>query len=174
MTKCGRNIFVDMDGVLFDFDRHYTALTGIQLDWKDFNSRKVNSEPRAGARRQKWWEALEPHPTFYRDLPLMPGALDLWAYLQPYEPCILSAESSHIPQSRQQKIESCAEHLQLTSDRVIIVADRVDKPRYCHPGDLLLDDQFRNIDDWNIEGGYGILFRSAEQAIADVRKVLGD
>ena len=172
MIYSERRVYVDLDGVLCDFDSHYRALTGIIMDWSDYNAGRTKVQPRVGKKGGPWWKPLLDHPTFYRDLPLMPGALDLWEMLLPYEPYILSAMCPHIPQSGRQKLEWCAEHLGLDHHRVIVVGDRMDKPRYCLPGDILLDDQPSNIENWNVEGGYGIRFVSVEQAIADLSKVL--
>jgi len=43
-----------------------------------------------------------------------------------------------------------------------------DKYKHCQYGDILIDDQKRNIDQWNAAGGFGILHTSAENTIKEL------
>ena len=153
-----------MDGVMYAFDTHFSKLSGTTWYYTDKLTKREK-----GAK----WDVIRRAGTFYRDLPLMPGALEMWDYLQPYEPCILSAYSIRIPESYHQKIEACERDLPgITRDRIILVADAADKAQYCEPGDILLDDRKSNVDEWLAEGGHGILFKSMAQAMADLRRIL--
>lgn len=158
-----RTIWVDLDGVLCDWIQGYVNIFGGDPTIKWVGMNKV-----------KWDKLDSAAPHFYRNLPLMPGALELWEWLLPFEPCILSAASSHIPASASQKHEWVKEYLGIEGDRIVIVADREDKPRYCNPGDILIDDLESNVNEWNVEGGYGIMFHSAEQTIAELEKMVID
>jgi 5'(3')-deoxyribonucleotidase len=153
-------IYIDLDGVMADFDTHYDFLLGTKFD------NLILCEEEKTAK----WRALDPHPTFFRDLPLMPGAMKLWAALVDagYEPIILSAATRRIETCSAQKREWVKEYLGLEGeDRVIIVANKRDKAQYCQPGDVLIDDHSGNIAAWTAAGGHGILFVSADQTIAD-------
>lgn len=143
-------IWLDSDGVLMNFNGHFTRLTGKVWD----------SIPDQATR----WSALNSYPTFYRDLPLMPGAADLWDFLQPWSPRILSAASRNST-CRAQKLESFKCNFGVDGDRAIVVHNWRDKPQFCTPGDILVDDNERQRAGWEAAGGIFILFESAEQTI---------
>jgi 5'-nucleotidase len=154
-------IYVDLDGVLADFDGYYTKLTGIGWDQKE----QISNDEK--------WAALAPHPNFFRDLPWIKDAKRLWNFVKDFDTSILSAASSHFPQSKPQKIEWCQRELGLVGDRVIIVDRKREKVPYAKPGSILIDDSQINIDRWNAAGGRGILFWDAITAIRELQQIVG-
>jgi 5'(3')-deoxyribonucleotidase len=157
-------IYVDLDGVLADFDTHYTACAGVP--WKI-------AENLTKEQKDEKWAAVNSAETFFLDLPLMPGALDLWKFIAPLRPKILSAASRRVPNCRAQKITWCMKHLGIDDEDIIIVAHRSEKKNFCQPGDILIDDRMELIEQWNAAGGIGVLFVNAGDAMALVAAVAG-
>lgn len=148
-------IWLDSDGVLMDFNGYFTRLTGKVWD----------SIPDQATR----WGTLNSYPTFYLDLPLMPGARDLWNFLQSWSPCILSAASRNST-CRIQKLESFRRNF--NTDMAVVVNNWREKPDYCAPGDILVDDNERQRAGWEAAGGIFILFKSTEQVIDELLPLL--
>lgn len=161
-------VYFDMDGVLADFDGDFTRRTGRAWDHN------------AEWSKEEKWEMISKHPYFFRDLPWIKGALAMVqfvAYAKPftqYVPGIMSAASSHITESADQKREWLARELPILTgaDHIHIVAHREEKAPFARPGDILIDDHKLNIADWNAAGGIGIFFEDAVQAIEELQKHL--
>ena len=137
-------IYVDMDGVLADFDRHYRRTFG-----------SVPTRP-GGAD----WKAVRAHKGFYLGIPPM-GDLDvLWARLAPYNPIVLTGVPASVEEAEGNKLEWIVKNLN-TMPEVICCAAR-DKADYCLPGDLLIDDYERHMQLWLDAGGRWITHVSAE------------
>src|SRR5688572_4066485 len=64
--RTDRRLFIDLDGVLADFDRGYENAFG------------VKAPPRTNRAPKDFWKLIKSDPTFFRRLPLMPDALALW------------------------------------------------------------------------------------------------
>ena len=71
----GLRLFLDLDGVMADFDRAAVAILGAPPDEVPPNV---------------MWSRLARHPDFFGSLPLMPDALELWRFAAPYQPTILT------------------------------------------------------------------------------------
>jgi hypothetical protein len=81
MTKC--SIFVDIDGVLADFEEGIRQ-RGFEID-KSIN-RSSHLLPGSGSElKRKIYEAVK-GTTFYADLPLMPGAIQLYNFVKSIDP----------------------------------------------------------------------------------------
>lgn len=156
-----REINVDMDGVLTDFDGYYTQLTG--CGWPHMMP----------ADKEEKWAALKPFPNFFLDMPWYPGSKDLWNFLVPFQPRILSAASNHVPQSADQKKQWCKRELDLEGDdRVRIVSRKREKVPYAKPGAILIDDSPINIRRWDEAGGMGILFTNVSSTLHELQVIL--
>ena len=74
-----RQLYLDCDGVLADFDKGATAVLGLP--------------PRAFEKRHglgKFWQKLATAPDFYFSLPLMDGAMELFEAVRHLDPVILT------------------------------------------------------------------------------------
>ena len=159
-------VYFDMDGVLADFDGQFTRLTGRKWDHN------------AQWSKEEKWEMISKHPYFFRDLPWMKGALAMVQYVHyanpfsTYVPGIMSAASTHIEQSADQKRIWLGRELPILNGRpnIHIVAHREEKAAYARPGAILVDDHKLNIEDWNAAGGIGIFFEDAVQVIEELQK----
>ena len=159
-------IFVDLDGVLADFDKGIEKLTGSGPD-KD----NLKRDDKA------MWKAVDAAGTFYRDLEPMADADELWAFLAPLKPTILTG----IPKTAgaaEQKREWCAgfvgNHVPVItcpSRNKINEAQRV-TPEGVIP--LLIDDWTKDMDVWKQGGGVFVLHTSAADTIAQLETMGGN
>jgi hypothetical protein len=148
-----RQLYLDCDGVLADFDRGATAILG--LPPRDF-------EKRHGAGR--FWQKLATAPDFYFGLPLLPDAMALFEAVRHLNPVILTG----LPRGNwaaDQKARWAALHFPGT--RIITCMAR-DKRNHAREGDVLVDDQLRHRHLWEEMGGIFIHHRNAAASIEEL------
>jgi hypothetical protein len=141
-----RQLYLDCDGVLADFDKGATGILG--LPPRAF-------EARHGPRH--FWRKLAEAPDFYFGLPLLPDAMELFEAVKHLDPIILTG----LPRGNwaaDQKVRWAARYFPGT--RIITTFAR-DKRDHCREGDVLVDDQLRHAHLWRDEGGIFIHHRSA-------------
>lgn len=141
-------LFLDLDGVLADFDRGVETVVGKRPDQLD---------------TKQMWSALAKHEDFFGTLELMHDAQVLWDYCQPYAPIILTG----LPLGRwaEPQKRSWVANM-LGRDVEVITTMSKHKPRWSRPGRVLVDDRERTRAGWEREGGIFILHVSAAQSIA--------
>ncbi|MFC3206820.1 5' nucleotidase, NT5C type [Aquamicrobium soli] len=146
-------VFVDMDGVLADFDTGYEQRFGIRPSKADDN---VD------------WGLVRRTAGFYRDLPPMPDFDHLWTGLSRYNPIILTG----VPRS----VEEAAANKRAWVDRNIgkdqpmIACASKDKSLHIRAaGDILIDDWPKYMLLWMERGGRWITHTSAVTSIAALR-----
>lgn len=148
-----RPLFLDLDGVLADFDRGVQLATG-----------KLPHELPVKA----MWQALAKVSDFYGNLALMPDAPRLWAFCQPHQPTILTG----LPLGRwaeAQKRRWVAKVL--GPDVPVITCMSRDKQRFAVPGAVLVDDRASIQPAWEAAGGAFVLHRDAETSIAALKRL---
>jgi cytidyltransferase-like protein len=149
-------IYVDMDGVIVDFDGGYEKLTGITTKEADKKGPEFFWKPisKAGA---KWWITLK----------WMPDGKQLWDYVKKYNPELLSApsreEASRLGKRVWVKRELPGVKLILRS------ADK--KQEFASPNSILIDDREKNIEQWRNAGGIGILHTDAASTIKKLKEL---
>jgi 5'(3')-deoxyribonucleotidase len=149
-----RQLYLDCDGVLADFDKGATGLLGMA--------------PRAFEKRfglGRFWAKLATAPGFYFSLPLMPDAMRLFEAVQHLEPVILTG----LPRGNwaaDQKVRWAAQHFPGT--RIITTMAR-DKRNHAQAGDVLVDDQLRHAHLWEEMGGVFIHHKNAEESIEQLK-----
>jgi len=147
-------IYCDMDGVLVDFEKGYEELTGIDLKGQHVSGGEDFWGPIAKAGAQFWIK-----------LNWMPDGKQLWEYIKPYNPVLLSApsreESSKIGKYVWVKREVPGTKLILRS------AER--KQEFATPHSILIDDRKDNIERWKEAGGVGIYHTSAADTIQQLK-----
>lgn len=138
-------LYLDLDGVMADFDAHFPALFGV-------DHREMLDDD--------MWATINAHPSYFRDMPLCPGAKEFFDRISWMNPIILTAcPKSNYAHVARQKREWVREHL-CTSCYILPVMGGRNKPLFMHSrGDVLIDDFERNIKAWREEGGVGILHR---------------
>jgi hypothetical protein len=150
-----RQLYLDCDGVLADFDKGATAILGMKP--KAF-------EHRHGLGR--FWQKLAQAPDFYFSLPLLPDAMQLFDAVKHLDPIILTG----LPRGNwaaDQKMRWAAEHF--PGVRMITCMAR-DKRNHAREGDVLVDDMEKYRHLWEQAGGIFVHHRSAAESI----EALGD
>ncbi|HEL4805560.1 TPA: hypothetical protein UN084_001063 [Stenotrophomonas maltophilia] len=137
-----RTIYVDLDGVMADFDAAFPALFGL-------DHRLLGDD--------EMWGHINSHPSFFRDLPPMRGAVEFFHSIHHLNPVILTAcPKSNYPLAAIQKRQWVREHLSATCLVLPVLGGR-HKPLFMHqPGDVLIDDFEANCDAWTAAGGVAI------------------
>jgi 5'(3')-deoxyribonucleotidase len=154
-----RRIFIDCDGVLADFDRAYADLMGGSMK---------ETEEKLGW-EEAWAKLREKAPNFYAELPVMPDAWDLMRGLQKYRPVILTG----CPEggwSEAQKIAWGQEHFK--GFTMCTVGRSFLKNKYCHAGDILVDDYLKYAKDWIEANGLFVLHINAKNSLAIVQSIM--
>jgi hypothetical protein len=149
-----RQLYLDCDGVLADFDRGATAILGMKP--KAF-------EHRHGLGR--FWQKLAQAPDFYFSLPLLPDAMQLFDAVKHLDPIILTG----LPRGNwaaDQKMRWAAEHF--PGVRMITCMAR-DKRNHAREGDVLVDDMEKYRHLWEQAGGIFVHHRSAAESIEALR-----
>ena len=146
-----RQLYLDCDGVLADFDKGATAVLGLGPD---------AFEKRHGIGR--FWQKLATAPDVYFGLPLMADAMALFEGVRHLDPIILTG----LPRGNwaaDQKVRWAAHHFPGT--RIITCMAR-DKRDHAKEGDVLVDDQLRHRHLWEEAGGIFIHHKSARESLA--------
>lgn len=143
-------VFVDMDGVLADFDTGYKRVFGVQPD---------------KAIENVDWEAVRRHAGFYADLPPMPDMRELWDFVSRLTPMpiVLTGVPSSVEEAPKNKRAWARRHL----GGHVEVRCCLSKEKCLHakPGDILIDDweKYRHL--WIAKGGRWVTHTSAENSI---------
>lgn len=143
-------VFVDMDGVLADFDAHHGTVFGVRackladnVDWK-----KVSAIP-----------------GFYADIPPMADMREIWdfvAQLTP-RPIVLTGVPHSVEEAPANKQAWVKRHLGESVE--VRCCPSKDKSLHAKPGDILIDDWDKYRDLWTGKGGRWITHTSAESSI---------
>lgn len=146
-------IFLDMDGVIADFESHYTEKFGISAS----EMRKSRDRKEYGAS----WEAFVRDREF-QNLPWFPGGKELIGYLNglPIPTTILSSsggEKFHEEVTLQKYYWLDDRNIQYMRN---IVAGRSKKKLFAHSHALLIDDTHDVVEAFREGGGHAILHRS--------------
>lgn len=151
-----RQLYLDCDGVLADFDAGAEAMLGMK--------------PRAFQHRHgigRMWAKLASAPDFYGTLPLMPGARRLFGAVRPLDPIILTG----LPRGNwaaPQKVRWAAQHFPGTR---IITCMAVDKRNHCQAGDVLVDDSLKHRHLWEEAGGIFIHHVSVDGTLRELARI---
>jgi hypothetical protein len=149
-----RQLYLDCDGVLADFDAGATAVLGLP---------PRRFQDRHGSRR--FWQKLATAPDFYFSLPLMPDATELFEAVRHLDPIILTG----LPLggwAAEQKVRWAAQHFPGTQ---IITTMARDKRDHAREGDVLVDDLLKHRHLWEEAGGVFVHHTSAATTIDELR-----
>ena len=142
-------IYFDMDGVLADFEAGFLKVSGQDLSLlpDDVFADKATKDK------------VFAHPTFFIDLPLLPGAKEMVAYAMGYDADVkvLTATGYSSEESvKAQKMEWIKLHFpDITEVHTVPKSDM--KARFAWPIDILIDDRLeKSIMPFRAKGGIGI------------------
>ena len=102
------------------------------------------------------WRIINKSNTFFDTLPWMPKGRELWERIKEYNPIILTGVPEGNISCAEQKINWCKR--ELGPDIKVITCLTVDKPNYCLPKSILIDDRSNNLKAWKNKGGKFILY----------------
>ncbi len=152
-------IYCDMDGVLVDFDKQFEKASGgiSPREYEETNGKEA------------FWNLIdnENGVGFWVGMPWMPNGKQLWDYIKPNTPILLSSPSRS-NSSRLGKRLWVRNNLPGTK---LILANSYNKKNYADSNNILIDDRPSNIDQWKAAGGIGILFISTEQTIKELKEL---
>lgn len=147
-------IYVDLDGVLADFD----SSAEVQLGTDNIYKYEFIWGP------EKFWTEMNKDPDFFRYLGQKEDARKLWEAIEHLDPVILTA----LPKTNGERVDKqkrawVGENFPGTE---VITCVTKDKPKHCNPGDILIDDRAVNRDAWMKAGGIYLVHTTADRTIA--------
>jgi hypothetical protein len=148
-----RQLYLDCDGVLADFDRGAEQVLGVPPPVFE-----------AHHGRARFWDRLAQAPEFFYRLPLMPGATELFAAVRHLHPIILTG----LPRgdwAAAQKVRWAAHHFPGTKIITCLAADKRD---HCSAGDVLVDDTLKYRHLWEDAGGIFVQYRNVRQVLDEL------
>jgi hypothetical protein len=143
-------LFLDCDGVLADFDA---------LAMEIFGQHPYEAERSVGT--DEFWRRLRLHGEFFRCLPLLTDALELYRAVAHLHPVILTG----CPRggwAEPQKVDWAARHFPGVR---IITCRSHEKRLHMNPGDILVDDLLTYRHLWEESGGIFIHHKSANDSL---------
>jgi hypothetical protein len=150
-------LYCDLDGVLCDFERRFEDLTGLPpKEYKDING------------QDEFWKAVDEEGVgFWAGMPWMPDGEQLWKFIRPLKPTLLSSPSW----DNSSRLGKRLWVKRNTPDTKLILAFRANKKQYSKENSILIDDLKATIDEWNAGGGIGILHTSATSTIEQLKEL---
>jgi len=163
MIKLPR-LYVDMDGVLCDFKSAAIKTTGMSIDkWMLNPDNKLK------------WKPIIETKDFWATLPWMPGGQQLWDFIKPYKPHILSAYVEHVhdPNCIPGKRAWARNHLGIPDNRINLVMRKQKQNFALYQGQpaILIDDYIKNTSQFQARGGIGITHISTSNTINQLKKL---
>jgi 5'-nucleotidase len=158
MSITQRRLFIDLDGVMADFDLYYETLYGKHPSQVDDDM---------------MWGFIHSADRFFFNLPVCEGAPEFWDEVRHLNPIFLSAcPQKNYALIAKQKHEWVRKHL--CKDSLILpVRGGANKCLFLqNPGDILIDDFEKNIKPWRAMQGIGILHTDFESTRQQLEAVL--
>ncbi len=161
-------VYIDMDGILADFNRGVRELCRMEPQ-----SQNGKTDLKADDRM---WEAIRETDHFYDRLDLIPGAKEMFdrlleKYGDRFE--ILTG----IPREERGIVTAAEDKIRWTrrmlSEKVKVrTVCRKHKQQYCTgPESVLIDDREKTIREWREQGGTGILHVNPEETLKELERL---
>ena len=152
-----KQLFLDLDGVLADFDAAASLL---------FHQPPREAEKILGT--AEFWRRVRGQRRFYRDLPLTADAMELFNGVKHLHPILLTG----VPAggwAEDQKVEWAAEHF--PGVNIITCRAREKFTHMRHPGDVLVDDYLKYKEAWEHAGGIFVHHTSARETLKRLAEI---
>jgi len=161
------DVYVDMDGVLTDFERRFEQFAGVTPD--EFMAQKKIEFGQEKADEQ-FWDLIDNQigVRFWAGMPWMSEGEELYRYIKKSKPTILTSPSRD-DSSRIGKGVWVKRNMPNVPLKFGYKASG--KAKYAGPNKILIDDREDNIQAWKAAGGIGILFKSTEQVKNELSKL---
>lgn len=166
-------IYCDLDETLVDW---FTGADKVLLQygfpkWRDTYWNQYTDQWSQELR----WAILNKDHEFWLHLNFLPDGEQLWKFIVPYSPHILSHAVKYSTRAVSQKRQWVATNLGLNNDAQIhLVLNRSDKSRFAinnGRSNILIDDHEKNCIDFRTAGGIAIKHTSATNTILELRKL---
>ena len=159
-------IYIDMDGVVADFDTFVGGVLGREIGWG--TSQDLTDDE---------WVKLASIDRLYYQLPLMPDATKLVAYAKSLSTRFYIGFLTAIPRRTTIPTAQADKQAWITKYfpgmKMNIGPYSHDKQKWCTPGDILIDDRPSNIKEWEAAGGIAIYHTGDVNAtIKHINKVI--
>jgi hypothetical protein len=145
--------FVDLDGVFADLDAKLNELS--------FDDSQYTITP------DDWRFISSLQPFLFDELDLLPGAVELWQFLEPLGAVILTAVPSTFDNAAEQKRRWVVRHLHSIS-----IITCTEKHEYSSPSHVLIDDMIKHQSAWEDRGGIFIHHKDVKTTINSVRSII--
>jgi len=162
-------LFVDLDGVLTDFNKQITKYFNVPNADAFFNQSNENQEA--------WQKIKEVGEDFWTGMKWLPGSRQLWSVIQK-SGCpirILTAppkphniDMGYIKQVMGWKIQWVRSNL---GGVKVLFAYTGEKGKFAKPNRILIDDQDRNIVDWKGKGGIPVQFDNVQSVVKKLKQL---
>ena len=159
-------VYLDMDGVLADFDQRFRDISGMEP--RDFENKYG---------RKEFWNLIDEENKikFWVGIPVMDGAAALVNAVKDYDYELLTSPSAK-KQSYLGKILWVKNHTgDVFPSKPRINFKRAKEKHEVKPQlsqtDILIDDREDTIGRWNAAGGTGIVYKSIGQVLNDLKKL---
>jgi len=159
-------VYLDMDGVIADFDQRFRDLSGMEP--RDFENKYG---------KKAFWNLIDEENKikFWVGIPTMPGASDLVDAVKNYNYELLTSPSAK-KQSYLGKILWVRNHIgSVFPSKPRINFKKAKEKHLVKPQltktDILIDDREDTIGRWNAAGGTGIVYKNISQVLNDLGKL---
>jgi phosphopantetheine adenylyltransferase len=154
-------IYLDMDGVIVDFDKRFTDLAGM-------GPREYENS----FGKEKFWNFIDSKEKgggvgFWVGMPWMPGGEALYNRVAQHNHALLSSPS----RSESSKLGKRLWKKKYTPTTDLILSLAANKKNYANGDSILIDDRESNIQQWREAGGIGILYKSPSQVNQELDKL---
>lgn len=153
-------LYLDMDGVLADFDAGAEAAIGTTNTYK---WEWIHGTP-------AFWAKLNQDPEFFFNLPPMPDAMLLFGSVRHLDPVVLTAlpkkNATDVADQKRRWVDKY-----LGDDIRVVTCLTSEKPDYCSLYDILIDDRNINAAAWVERGGRYVLHTDARSTVAELKKM---
>jgi phosphopantetheine adenylyltransferase len=154
-------IYLDMDGVIVDFDKRFTDLAGM-------GPREYENS----FGKEKFWDFIDSKEKgggvgFWVGMPWMPGGEALYNRVAQHNHALLSSPS----RSESSKLGKRLWKKKYTPTTDLILSLAANKKNYANGDSILIDDRESNIQQWREAGGIGILYKSPSQVNQELDKL---
>ncbi len=151
-----RQIYLDCDGVLADFEKGAQAIFGVPSE--EFERLRSAGE---------FWKQLYNADRFFENLDPLPDAFELFEAVRHKGPIILTGVPGG-KWAQPQKRRWAAKHFPGVPMITTLAAL---KREHCHPGDVLVDDRDQHRHLWLEAGGVFVHHASARDSIAQLKSL---
>ena len=147
-------VFCDLDGVLVDFDGGF-------LDTFKVSTKSVKTS-------ELWKLIGSKGEDYWVNLPPMADYVDLWRFIEPYYPTILTGLPMNKAIAKSGKKRWCYRNLPGCWN---FIATKSSEKQFHmeEKGDILIDDREENCERWTAAGGRAIFHTSADNTIIQLK-----